>query len=778
MHPSNLLAPPDVRVSDSNPGAAAQKKANVDVAMSFFALRTAMHDYTEDPANGELWARLLSARRAASAVISHLPRKEPQSLLVADARALVREMAAQGLHDRPVDAADLAQADVYANKGWQGLLAAMLLTSAWQWQGAPLLLSAPDWLCADYVTWLFASPQGFIVPGQTETYAAHTLRRLEELVRWVNRSPDASTEIAVLDAYARHACSIPLYFCTGNLRRHAELRGRLLQRALVPADDRHEAEARPRNGRRLRVGLVNRHFGPQTETYGTLPNFEQLDPERFELILFAHQTGSSPLEAYCRQHAADFFLLPPDVDGQLAMLRAAALDIVVFGTNVTAVVNEVTRLALYRLAPLQVINMCSCITSGLPEADLFVSGTLTEGAGAAENYSERLGLVPGPAHAFNYSADREEPKVPCTRAELGIPDQALLFVSGSNYFKIIPEMQHEWARLLAAVPNSQLLVHPFNPNWSSSYPIKRFRSEFEVVLASHGVEPSRLKVSTKRFPSRTDVKTLLGLGDIYLDTFPFGGVGSLVDPLELGLPVVVWDGDTFRARMGAALVRQLGFPELVASGPAEYQAIAARLATDPDHRRLYSRRIREQMERTPLFLDPLGASEVFGDVLEAAYDELAAVGRPAFRANRTPICAAAAAPAGTAPINAADSMALARAVLRKSPADPAARHVLGRALLDAGRPERAVTYLLAALQGEETKADLWLDVARALRANGQLNEALQALEAGLKVDQMQVEGWVMFAEVAHELGSADIAREAAGVVRQLAPDDTRVIPFL
>ena len=38
------------------------------------------------------------------------------------------------------------------------------------------------------------------------------------------------------------------------------------------------------------------------------------------------------------------------------------------------------------------------------------------------------------------------------------------------------------------------------------------------------------------------------------------------------------------------------------------------------------------------------------------------------------------------------------------------------------------------------------------------------LEAGLNLDQSQVEGWVMFAEVAHELGSSDIAREAAGVV--------------
>ncbi|HYD83079.1 MAG TPA: hypothetical protein VEA63_03480, partial [Opitutus sp.] len=335
------------------------------------------------------------------------------------------------------------------------------------------------------------------------------------------------------------------------------------------------------------------------------------------------RTTDTVLEEYCRQRAADFFVLPDDVDGQLAMLRAAALDIVVFGTNVTAIYNEVTQIALHRVAPLQVVNNSSCITSGLPEADLYVSGTLTETAGAEVNFSERLALMPGPAHAFNYEADREEPQMPCTRAEFGIPDEAFVFVSGSNYFKIIPEMQHAWAKLLAAVPGSRLLLHPFNPNWSSSYPIKRFRAEFERVLASHGVEASRLAISTLRFPSRTDVKGLLALGDVYLDSFPFGGVNSLIDPLELGIPVVVWDGKTMRSRMGAALLRQINLPELIADNDVGYHALAVKLAKDATLLETCRARIRERMERTPLFLDPLAASDAFGDVLEKAYDELA-----------------------------------------------------------------------------------------------------------------------------------------------------------
>ncbi len=739
--------------------------------------RVALADYQANPADAVTWTRLLETLRAASAMVARLPRKETETVIVADVRQLVKELSISGAHDRRVEREDVGKADSLARKGWQGLLGAMLLTPAWQWANAPLLMTVPDWLRGDYVSWLFAVPQGFSELGQAEVYATCILRRLEELVRWVNRCPGVEAETEVLAAYATTSSVIPLYFSAGSLRRHAELRGRLLTRAFVQPSDSFEGVATSREGRRLRVGIVNRHFGPQTETYCTLPTFEELDPERFEVILFANRSDYTVLEEYCRKHASDMFVLPNDIEGQLAMLRAAALDVVVFGTNVTAVFNEVTRIALHRVAPLQVVNISSCITSGLPHADLYVSGTLTETLGAGANFSERLGLMPGPAHAFNYSADREEPQMPCTRAEFGIPDDALLFVSGSNYHKIIPEMQHAWARLLATVPDSRLLLHPFNPNWSSDYPIARFRAEFERVLTSHGVDPSRLAISTLRFPSRTDVKGLLSLGNVYLDTFPFGGVTSLVDPLELGIPVVVWEGETFRSRMGAALLRTLDLPELIATKEADYLAIAVKLATDAAQRQMSASRIQEKMERAPLFLDPLAASEAFGDLIETAYDELAAVGREAFRANPAPLCVTSGSGDAGEKIS-SDPVAAARQLLRSAPANPAARHRVGKALLETGRTQRAVTYLLAALQGEETKADLWLDVARALQADGQLGEALQALEAGLKIDQTLLEGWVLFAELAHALGSVDIAREAAGVARQLAPDDTRVLAYL
>jgi len=716
--------------------------------------RAALAAHLEHPAAAAGLTALRAALHAAAAEIAAFPRSDVAAPAVTAARELVRTVSLSGVHDAAVAAGDLAWCTGAAPKGWPGLLASMLLAPAWQWPAAPALADTPHWFWGDYTAWIFATVQGFAAPGDADAYAAHTLRRLEEWVATIERNHRAPAARAALESYARHASGIPLYFYRGNLRRHAELRARLLTLLLDRSVLGPDLPAAPRGDRRLRVGFVNRHFGSQTETYTTLPTFEQLDPARFEVLLFTCHRNGSPLEDYCRAHAQEFHVLPRDLTGQLATLRAAALDVVVFGTNVTAVCNDVAWLALHRVAALQVINNSSCITTGFPTADLYISGAMAETDAAPAQFTERLALLPGPAHAFNYEADRREPAGTWSRAALGLPEDATVFVTAANYFKIIPEMQHTWARLLAAVPGSCLLVHPFNPNWSSTYPIQRFCAEFDRVLAQHGVDAGRLVVSSVKFPSRTDVKELLRVGDIYLDTFPFGGVNSLVDPLEIGVPVVAWEGDSFRSRMGAALLRTLGETELIASDEASYLAVATRLAAEKTRRTEIGARLRARMERMPVFLDTLAASDAFGALLETAYDELAAVGRAVFRRTHTPIMA-----------NGADAV---------DPASPEERHELGRQLLTLGRADRAAVYLLAAVQHADRDASLWHDLARAFQATQRLPQALQAAEACLRLDGQSVDGWLLVAELARDAGHGTFFREAIATLRDLAPGDPRI----
>lgn len=709
------------------------------VGRAIVSCLTALENYVESPASQDYWQALREARVIAARQIAA---SAGDNAVLKAAIELQRKLAEAGAHDPLVAPSDLMLAAELAPQGPAGLLAAMLLTPAWQWPGAPALAAVPEALRPAYVAWLFHAPQAFCEVGLAGTYAEHYLRRLEEFDRLAASSRGRKALQGALAAFAATSNCIPLYFNTGSLRRHMELRGRLLTAAC--ATDRQSAPAaRPRAGRRLRVGFINRHFGAQTETYTTLPSFERLDPARFEVLLFACHDRGTALEQYARSCAAAFTVLPANLAEQLRLLRAARLDVAVFGTNVTAVCHEITRLALHRVAPLQVVNNSSCTTSGLPEIDLYVSGTATESAEAPAHFTERLGLLQGPAHAFNYEVDRCEPATRWTRALLNLPEEAVVFVSAANYYKITPEMQHTWARVLAVVPGSRLLLHPFNPNWSSQYPIKRFCAEFDRVLAAHGVAADRLVVSTQRFATRNDVRELLSVGDLYLDTFPFAGVNSLIDPLEAGVPVVTREGDTFRSRMGAALLRQLGLEELVVTGEQAYHALIVRLAGDPAVRAALRERIKAAMERAPLFLDSLAASDAFGALLELAYDELCAHGRAAFRREKRPLVA-------------------------PDVAAPALRHARGRALLAAGDAVRATDYFLGAIQHDESHAALWRDLADALRRTRRMGEAVQALQTSLRLDPRAAESWRLLAEMARSLGHAELQAEAEGMLRKLA----------
>jgi predicted O-linked N-acetylglucosamine transferase (SPINDLY family) len=65
-----------------------------------------------------------------------------------------------------------------------------------------------------------------------------------------------------------------------------------------------------------------------------------------------------------------------------------------------------------------------------------------------------------------------------------------------------------------------------------------------------------------------------------LDSFPYGGVTSIIDALYLRRPIVVWDGWQFYNRAGAEILRRVGLDDLVATDEDSYVRIAVDLLRD------------------------------------------------------------------------------------------------------------------------------------------------------------------------------------------------------
>ncbi|MEB3282275.1 MAG: glycosyltransferase [Lyngbya sp.] len=543
------------------------------------------------------------------------------SVYTEDAGKIHQTLLNSGIKNEPLTEAEQSavhQWIAYLSKGLnqqnaiQHLLATMLyyyphqLTSQW-YQNAPI----PNWFVNDYLTFMLTSPQFFQERGEVERYYSYLKGWIDYLHSRIFSDKSSKVWQDIANVFMRRMNAIPLYFSSANLKELYIKRAEIMEFAILSQGNKlnYTFPKRSENRDKIRLGILSTHFNPQTETYSTLPVFEHLDQNQFEIILYTCQVNNHPLEKYCQSRADRCIKLPQKLSDQVQTIRGDDLDILLIGTNVTAVTNSITLLALHRLARIQVTSTSSCVTTGMRNIDYYISGNLTESPQALQQYSEKLAVIEGTAHCFNYYAIAPaQPTVNPQRSDLKIDENTLVFISGANFYKIIPELRETWAKILAKVPNSVLILYPFNPNWTSSYARIPFLNRLKTAFKQYNVQPSRLLILDTQ-PSRTDIKQYLKLADVYLDSYPFSGVNSLVDPLEVGLVTVTQEGDSFRSRMGASLLRSLALNDLIVDSEDAYINLAVQLATDAKLRQQYRQEIQQKMQQNPPFLDSFSYSK-------------------------------------------------------------------------------------------------------------------------------------------------------------------------
>jgi predicted O-linked N-acetylglucosamine transferase (SPINDLY family) len=498
--------------------------------------------------------------------------------------------------------ADLAMMDA-ARPDPGKVLAAMLFLGPHQLPNILDIPTIPQWLINDYLNYVATPPQMFRDIGEADAYYAFAQRWTQYIHEKVLGNPKNEMWNRVGLFYLQRTNLIPVYFNSANLRELYRKRAQILEFTLsnsgAPVD--YTFPARPGRAK-IKLGILAAHFAPQTETFATLPVYSHLDRSKFEIHLYTLTTINHPLEKYCAQRADSYNTLPQELPQQIAALRQADLDLIFIATNVTAVTNGITLLAMHRLARVQVASVCSCTTTGMRNIDCYLSGKLSEPDNAQEQYTEKLYMVDGPAHCYEFPVPLPAPQQALSREALGVSPDAVVYASGANFFKIIPEVEETWMKILAATPGSFLLLYPFNPNWSDRYPVAFFLDRMLEAMRKAGIGEERLLVF-RPSPTRADVLERLKLADVYLDSFPFAGATSLLDPLEAGLPCVTRDGETFRSLVGPALMRDLEVEELVAGDAGQYVEIATKLGADKEYRARMRGAILQEMKDVPKFFD-------------------------------------------------------------------------------------------------------------------------------------------------------------------------------
>jgi hypothetical protein len=534
-----------------------------------------------------------------------------------------------GVTDYPIPPQEQPQIDSLVQHVSQGppgsvsinqLLAAMLYKGPHQLLACELLPTIPAWLLDDILKYALSQPRLFKDIGECELFCQHLSRWVNYLHTNILSNPTQPFWRVVLHSFMTHVSFIPLYFSWNNPREIYRQRGELIEYGLKLWGYRPDFEftTQPKASGKIRYGVLMLNFMPRAETFATLPMYSHVDRQKIEVTLISYASREkSAMDDYCISYADRFVEISDDINQSVKAIRDLDLDALWIGTNVGARINQFTNLCAHRLARVQLAGGCSPTTLGLRNIDAFVSGTLTEPENAQEHYTEKLLCLDGPVICFDFGPEKNNAVTQKTdRAKLNIPGKAVVFASGANYFKIIPELEELWIRTLAATPNSWLLLYPFNPNWTKTYPSGPFTQRMFATCKRLGVDQHRL-VIVPPLPDIADIRNMLGnVADVYLDSFPHSGMTSLIDPWLTGVPTVVLEGNSQRSRMASGALRDMGIPELIAENQEAYLQLAARLGTDKDFRRQMAERIRQQIAKPPKFLDPKWGGEEMTRVLQ------------------------------------------------------------------------------------------------------------------------------------------------------------------
>ncbi|MGL5062882.1 MAG: glycosyltransferase [Microcoleus sp.] len=494
----------------------------------------------------------------------------------------------------------------------QYLLALMLYRDAYQLPLEYKNAAIPQWLFDDLINFLFQTPSCFQEIGEVEKYAEYLQQLIDYVATNIANFPDSQVW-QYLAAFIVDRANFPaLYLSETNLLQVLSQRADIIEFHLKNTGSKIDwnfAEIAP-DRPKIKLGILLDEIAATSETFAAIPIFEHLDRHKFEITVYTKQIQDDRLAKYCASRAENLVQITPDLAEQVQNIRSSDLDILLIATN-PATNTPLTLLTTHRLARVQVaIGPSIPATTGIRNIDYFIAGNLTLPTDAAATYREKLIVVEGSGICCSYPIESDNSTVEPTRSSWGATDESTVFISAAKAWQITPELRATWANIIAAVPNSILVLYPFDSRQENNS-VLPFFNQILSTFAESGIDKNRVVV-IKALPSRNDCIKCLKLADIYLDSYPYSGGCLLAEPLLLGLPVVVREGAIERSRLAAAILRELQLPEPIANSEKSYVEIAAALGNNPQLRQTYRDRIQQIMTENPKLLDSSACSDRIG----------------------------------------------------------------------------------------------------------------------------------------------------------------------
>ena len=250
--------------------------------------------------------------------------------------------------------------------------------------------------------------------------------------------------------------------------------------------------------------------------------------------------------------------------------------------------NATCQVMALKPAPIQV-TWLGFDASGIPAIDYYLADNYVLPADAQEYYREKIWRLPN----SYICVDGVEVASPSLRRDdLGIPEDAINYLTVQTGVKRNPETIRLQLQVLKAVPNSYLSIQGLSD-------AKSVEKLFFKIAEEEGINYERLKI-LPLYPTGI-YRANLRIADVVLDTYPFTGGMTTLDVLWMGIPLVTKVGQQWSSRNSYTLMVNAGISEGIAWSDEEYIDWGIKLGKDEQLRRKVIAKLDESRQNSPIW---------------------------------------------------------------------------------------------------------------------------------------------------------------------------------
>jgi predicted O-linked N-acetylglucosamine transferase (SPINDLY family) len=357
----------------------------------------------------------------------------------------------------------------------------------------------------------------------------------------------------------------------------------------------------------LRLGFVSADFRDHPTTHLLIDCWERLDRSQIETFAYSLFPAEESALGVRIERAFDHFAGVGDDDGAAIAqrIRDDGIDILIDLNGYTT--HARPEIFVLRPAPIQISWLGYLGTLGAAWYDYVITDRFATPADQQDFFSERFLAMP--CCLFPSDTLRIIAATVPSRADCGLPEDGFVFCCFNTPYKILPPVFDVWMRLLREVPGSVLWLSP-------GYPIACANLQREAI--ARGVDPRRLAFAPR--VGLAEHRARHAHADLFLDTLPYNAGTTANDALFMGVPVLTCSGETMASRIAGSQLHAIGLPELVTTSLAEYEALALRLAREPETLAALRTRLAANRHTHPLF-DMARYTQDFEALLLHTWDE-------------------------------------------------------------------------------------------------------------------------------------------------------------